>query len=511
MTSNRKRIEENPQLQLPLYTWDNPGKILDRKGYAVDVSEERWIVSDFLHNRFLDWNKVIVGIDVKDAMKAYIAHCIESLAAGSAEAAYVSLRYFLSRIPFINSLHDLTYPLLESAFIKIVNDGAPRNFHAVRKWYRWCYEQNMPGIKEAVFLKLESLKINRGQKNHLSVMTRDPKKGPFNDAEHKLLCDAVKEQKGSLLDRVCIMLLLELGARPSELTLLKEEDFHIQCSPSGQKFYSLYIPRAKQKIVNGHEKKRRAISSTLGQAIEQLIDENHYSYGPHGSEMPLICCKRIKLRKLPATAKEKYSLHIRAMNLQTRIRRYAHKIKLISPRTGDVINLFPYRFRYTLATRLAEQGAPPIIIAELLGHSVLSSVNVYVAGTSKTAARLNETIGKQDQYSDIVNRFLGRISNKPATEDTAAVIQGITPTMKNLGGIGKCGANELCKLYPPLSCYICPQFIAWKDGPHKEMLDQLEIYAESLRKQSGALSDRIPNRLEDVTAAMRAVVRLTSR
>ena len=53
------------------------------------------------------------------------------------------------------------------------------------------------------------------------------------------------------------MLELETGARPSQLVLLEEQDFQVHRAPSGESFYSLDIPRLKQRTVNGYEKKWR--------------------------------------------------------------------------------------------------------------------------------------------------------------------------------------------------------------------------------------------------------------
>jgi integrase len=56
-------------------------------------------------------------------------------------------------------------------------------------------------------------------------MTRDVNDGPLTRDEHFLIRQAVKENKGRLVNRVIIMLLLELGARPVQLVQLEEQDF----------------------------------------------------------------------------------------------------------------------------------------------------------------------------------------------------------------------------------------------------------------------------------------------
>src|SRR5207249_7768354 len=119
--------------------------------------------------------------------------------------------------------------------------------------------------------------------------TRDTKRGPLNDQEHWLLRQAVKEEKGSSLARVAVMLLLELGQRPTQFVLLEEGDLRVTESPDGHRFYSLSIPRMKQRTVGGHEKKRRGISLDLARALEQLIEENHQHWGTGTPHLPLLC------------------------------------------------------------------------------------------------------------------------------------------------------------------------------------------------------------------------------
>src|SRR5262249_8083207 len=156
---------------------------------------------------------------------------------------------------------------------------------------------------------------------------------------------------------ICIMLLLETGARSVQLIMLEEQDFHVSHRPDGQSFYSLSVPRAKQRIVGGQEKKQRRISTTLGQAIEQLIGENHRTYGERGPQMPLLCSdQRPKLLTEPM--KDRYGLHLRSLQFLNLVRGYPFCARIVSQRTGSLLHLTPRRLRYTFGTRLAEQGTP---------------------------------------------------------------------------------------------------------------------------------------------------------
>jgi hypothetical protein len=303
------------------------------------------------------------------------------------------------------------------------------------------------------------------------------------------------------------MLLLELGARPVQLQMLEEQDFHVLDGPAGQRFYSLDVPRAKQRTGRSLEKKRRKISSDLGQAIAQLIESNHQRYGYHGPSMPILCSHRNpKTKKTTTPLKGQYLLHMKASAFRVIVQKYARQAALHTPRTNGMLHLAALRFRYTFATRLAEQGTPAVIIAEMLDHSTLECVQVYTKSTSNLVDQLNTALGRNEIYTETIDRFLGRLESRTGQARLDEIIPGITPTRKNLGGLGICGADFLCHLFPPLSCYSCPKFIAWIDGPHAQMLQELEIYVQELIEGAGNPSDRIPYQLREVMSALRAVL-----
>jgi hypothetical protein len=228
--------------------------------------------------------------------------------------------------------------------------------------------------------------------------------------------------------------------------------------------------------------------------------------------MPLLCTtKNLHLRVLPDPLKAKYELHLPTRSLSHHLEHYTIAASIISPRTGKLLRLSPLRLRHTFGTRHSEQGTPVRLLAELLDHSNQASSLYYVKATSSMVGRLNQSLGDNPQYAGVVDRFLGRVESRTGAESAGSVIPGSTPTLKNLGGIGSCGAGYLCHLYPPLSCYVCPKFVAWVDGPHRQMLEELQIHVDALRQRSGNPSDRIPQQLQEVMEAIRAVLEIIGR
>ncbi|HLL14271.1 MAG TPA: hypothetical protein VK388_04265 [Pyrinomonadaceae bacterium] len=502
--SNHIRIPTSPAIK-PLYVWQNSGKVIDRNGRPVDTTGSVWEPQDPSDNISLNWDTLEAAPDIKDAIRAFVAYNIETYAPKTAHQVFKQLKYCLNLLPGFNSAWEIDFYILESALVKLRQERKDWHFHYLRKWYQWCDDQGFSGFSGDIASRLYELKISvnpRGER----VMTRDVDDGPLTNDEHFLVRQAVKEDAYSLLKRVIVALLLELGARPVQLVMLEEQDFKIITGPTGQPFYSLDVPRAKQRTVGAPEKKRRRISPLLGKLITELIESNHQKYGDRGPEMPLLCATRITQKKLTDELKGKYELHVKVVAFNYHVQSFAKAAKIISPRTGKTVNLTPMRLRYTFFTLLAEQGTATNQLAELADHSNTESIGIYVGSTSNVVDRLNAALAKDEHYSSIVKRFLGEVIKHSENESEDAVIFGATPTLKNLGGIGVCGASFLCDLYPPLSCYICPKFQAWLDGPHELLLLELETYVESLIKKSANPSDRIPHQLSDVIIAIRQLL-----
>jgi integrase len=408
------------------------------------------------------------------------------------------LRLLVSETGPLRSLPALTFPILERALAAMRGRGWEERFRAAQQWYRWGVAQEIPGFSEEVLRRLNQIQIS-SRPTGRAVMSRDPARGPLDEQEHWLVRQALAAGKGTLLGRVCVMLLLELGARASQVLLLKERHLVTYRVAAGEVFYALDVPRRKQGTVAGHESKRRRISGELGRTLEQLIERNHQQHGDRGPDMPLLCTSRnTYLRKVPDPMKKEYDLHLAGVAFDRHVTQFAVKSGIISPRTRKPLNLSALRFRYTLGTRLAEQGTPALLIAEMLDHSQISTVLVYVKSTSRAVERLDQALGGSREFATVIERFLGKVACRTGMEAAESIIPGATPTLKDLGGIGTCGADFLCRLYPPLSCYSCPKFIAWRDGPHRQMLGELQRYAQLLGRRDGNPSDRIPRQLDGV-------------
>ncbi len=492
--------------------WENPGRAICRDGKIINTEGERWVLFDETVDTEINWELVKASPAIKSAMQDYVFYKIEQQTAQAASTVFICLKYFSQLIEHLNTPADITFTDLQNYLNQTRPDKYEWRFGHIRRWYEWCSRRDIPGFDRKILSRLKKLKVGTisvGQ----SVLNRDPDKGPLNDDEFRLVRQAVKEERGSLVSRVCVMLLLELGSRPAQLILLDETDFCIAENPNkkGEKFYSLKVRRTKQRVIGDSEKRTRRISTELGKQISLLIEENYRLYGKENKKpRPLLYSWTSKSPEIENPLEELLSSQrARRMTrpmMRYHVKNYPVNTKLISPRTGKIINLYPYRLRYTFATRHANQGTPAAALADMLDHKGLESVQVYTAGTSNMVNSLNEALGKNEHYSATIDRFLGKIQPKTENDIKKGVIHGTTPTLKNLGGIGVCGSNYLCNLFPPLSCYICPKFIAWKDAPHGAMLSELENYVQNIAETSGNPHDRIPHQLKETILAVKSLL-----
>ncbi|HLV97057.1 MAG TPA: hypothetical protein VKT82_00140, partial [Ktedonobacterales bacterium] len=277
---------------------------------------------------------------------------------------------------------------------------------------------------------------------------------------------------------------------PLAAILLKNKDL-LSYEAQGSRYFQLDVPRIKKRLLV-RETKRRPISPTLGNMLIEIQQAD--------VDTPLL----FWLPKMEPEAA-----------IAGAMRRFARMSHLVSSRTSGPLKLNPRRFRYTLATHLAEEGASDVHIAEALDHSSLEYVLTY----SKTTTFISEPMERatNPRLMPLVHLFLGIIVESDQTQIFAGlpnqIIPGAPPHITqiplDIGGIGLCGRNllkdGLCKLFPPLSCYTCSFFAALRVGPHQQLYQGLEAYLEAHRDR---LDRRIVLQLEEVLSAIREVLAL---
>lgn len=373
------------------------------------------------------------------------------------------------------------------------------DFAHVRAIYSWgCHVARLNDFDAALSLQLKAIKAPgnlKGQK----VLSGDPEHGPFSPEEVELLDQALKEGKGDSGALIVTQLLQELGLRPIQVLRTRWSGlrrFEASVVEGGQPRklvrYTLDIPRAKERGEYRVEEVR-PISTLLGQRLEALA--------PAASTDTSPLCWWLDSDASTATVRDL-------------VQGWVDQAQIISPRTGRALKANPSRFRYTLATEAARDGASRFDIAHLLFHKDLQNVEVYFDAAGTVMDQIEERLDRA--FGAYLNRFLGKVTSasdpSPHPGIVRRVVPGIFPQFLEVPlqlGLGACGQNVvrngICKLAPPLSCYRCPKFAAFREADHKSVGDALESLARS--KFEGRADDRVGGELVLTIQAIRDLER----
>ena len=356
------------------------------------------------------------------------------------------------------------------------------DFSRLRTFYEWAVARGIRGFDASLLRRLQAITAVGNAKGH-HVRFRDPLRGPFSPDELLLLRRAILDGKGTDADRAGVMLHLELGHNALATIRLKNRDL-LRFETSAAAFYQLDVPRVKKRTAQ-RETKRRPISNRLGDLLTGLRKG--------GPDDPLF-------HWFSSTRPE--------TDARSAMKRFSIAAALISPRTGKRLLMSPRRFRFTIATHMAEEGASLFHIAEVLDHSDTQNVRVYV----ETAASIADPVAKatDSALEPLVKRFQGKIAESDA-DSQDRLIPASAPHLEidllDVGGIGLCGldlrAEGPCRLLPPISCYLCPSFAALRNGPHEQILRSIEGFLENGRQTN---DKRILMQLEDVRAGISQVI-----
>lgn len=378
-----------------------------------------------------------------------------------------------------------------------LNTGEQGNdFARLRDFYCWgAFVHGGADFDKQLAFSLRAVRA-RGNVKGAAVRFMDPIKGPLDESEQRAVIDALRAALGRPEDRAVVMIHLELGTNPNSCVRLKNRDltkFEVKTVENGHSTtrvrYQLAVPRVKKRK-EFREVKLRPVSNGLGSLLEGL------RVGKPGDPLFHWLC-------------QSYPEH----GIGKAMKRFAEHAHLISHRTGRRLVLAPRRFRYTLGTEAAKDGAAPARIAELLDHSDLQNVKVYVEASSYVVDQLGR--GFDNVFEPIARRFRGTIVDSHTKPAFPGVPPKIVPSASchlpvlpvDIGGIGMCGRDVrkdgLCRLAPPLTCYPCEFFAAFRDGPHAEVLKALERVKEQLKESS---DPRIPMQLEEVITATKQLL-----
>ena len=356
----------------------------------------------------------------------------------------------------------------------------------LRKWM----ELGLPGVDCSCETYLWERRIPGGEKGG-PVKTRDPIRGPLSEDEYSALHSAVNAAYGRgelpLWTLLLTRLLLGCGGRISQYASMKICDFNIDLA-------ILSLPQAK----TGEKHMRMSfLDFDISPQTARLLSE--YIHGlraiDHDDQTPLFPASLITpiaRRKSIRDVGDLFYGHCLPDNLS---RCFVRIVADIAPATIRLdyapLPVTPKRFRYTFGTRMAEEGASKLLIANRLGHADLQHVDVYFSASPKIIRNINEAIGSL--LAPLAQAFQGRlVEDEQHTTHKGSPGSRIIDFRVSSAPVGSCaGKGNGCAFNKPVACYTCFRFEPWLDAPHEKILQRLEADREkwSTDERMAAVND----------------------
>ena len=194
----------------------------------------------------------------------------------------------------------------------------------------------------------------------------------FSENEIKIMINYLNNTKDlKKLTMICV--LYETGSRVSEFINIKLTDLNLSDNAS----ITLYGKGNKTRIV--------PISQELVKLINKYLKEVYINYGDD--------------YLFYSSQKKKYYRN----SINKIITTLVSDLKIKYPNYFKG-NYFPHSFRHTKATHLYNNGTPLLYVKDFLGHSTISSTEIYATPDSKKQReeilKNSETINTKNKYSN---------------------------------------------------------------------------------------------------------------
>ncbi len=353
-------------------------------------------------------------------------------------------------------------------------------------------------IDDAVFKLTDQWRLSGNDKG-VAVLTLDPETGPYSDLEFEAigLHAAHRYAEGELGtdEYACLSMFKASGRRPVQIASIKCKDFSYSSEYTGSPTYVVLIPKAK--VRGGKFRsilKPYALVNSVAQVVELHIKEQTAKVeaalgrkmtSEEKGELPLFIdvgtieeIQSVNPDALMDYLKSELP-HIKTSNLTSKLNSAVKKLKIISERTGESLKSSAYRFRYTLGTRGAREGAGVLTLANLLDHSDTQNVDVYVANAPEHAVHISKIMNQP--LARYASAFAGKLVEDEGEANAENKGAARIPCREKDCDVGSCGTSSFCQDYAPIACYLCPKFRPWAHAPHHLILEWLVEERERLK------------------------------
>jgi integrase len=474
-----------------------PKTATTRDGDQWSPSDEIWKFYGLSGRIYISFRSVrsCATTELIRSARLVIMHYIQTASISSVHNYYVCLISLLKHVGSQTPI-SIIAPYDIISYKSTVDRRTEWRLCCLRSLFKTWVELGLPGVDPAVVSLLKEMRF-RGTVTGEAVRTADPKKGPFTDNEFQAIISVLNNgfARGEVdtEDYILVWLLLALGARPAQLAAIKHSDFSANHASDGATAYILRVPRAKQRNqAPRSEFKPRKLIQEIGEVIESYCDvmQRRWSHlGLPKESLPLF----VNQRNSKTSTNMIY--HCSSANLGLRVKAVFRSLQVVSERTGKPMLIIPRRFRYTRGTRAAAEGASELVIAEILDHSNILNVGVYVEAIPEIVERIDRALAFH--LAPLAQAFAGTLvlDESKATRAGDPRSRIVTP-MDLQRPVGNCGSYGFCGAAAPFACYTCRNFQPWRDGPHDQVLEQLLADRERTMVETGdaviaAVNDRL--------------------
>lgn len=447
-----------------------------------------------------------VAPDLLDSFRKMMAELVEEVSASCARSVFDQIFSLLA-----HCTDEVTVEGFECWRASLVGQDLSTNsrrsylLHCRIGLNAWA-DGNYPGLETWLADHVNRIKVGQGESGR-AVSELCPVRGPFTQIEEAALIrwlhEAYADDVLSVQVYAILLVLVEFGCRPVEIAALRAGDV---IDAQADQPYQLAIPIAKGERAYRASFRTLELPVELYTLLKQVIAEGQariaqawdQAISPRISkQLPLFVGDRLLAAGSSEACHHRLSQTPKTFDIEVghHIGWSLRNCPVTTERLdGDLMPLSLYRFRRTLATRLAEAGASDETIAAILGQSSLQSIQIYTAHTYEDQQACDEIM--VEAWRPVMKRVADRLLEAPISGQAR-----IHVTREDQ--VGNCA--QLCG-GGILTCYLCPKFQPFVDASHEKAL----AHAESLKQSriDQGMSGPEVDSLDQSIAAIKATVRV---
>lgn len=481
-----------------------PERVVTRSGTSFNPRLDVWEWSDGPFIARLDFGLLNGGAEAyKSSLQAALLPYVSGHSSSHVDNLFRAFTHFLD-----SSSYKTSWPIDAQAVSNYAARLLPHERWRVGTlnglFQKWV-DLQLPGVTPdcAAYLREQR---KPGNTKGDAVRTRDPIKGPFSEDEYTALYSAVNAAYGRgllpLWTLLLTRLLLACGGRISQYASLKLCDFDSEKSV-------LKLPQVKTGLE--HSRARFLDFDISAQTAQLIVTHREELMAAGETEASPFFPTGLVMRRGPRRQiRDKVDLFFGHCTPHSLSQLYSQRMIDVAPPTERLdyapMPIVPQRFRYTLGTRMAEEGASKGVIAERLGHVDLQNVDCYTSASPKIVENYDRALSKF--LAPLAQAFKGQVvENETHSTHKGAPGSRIHDFRVTTEGLGSCaGKGAGCSFNKPVACYTCFRFEPWLDAPHEKVLHRLQV-----ERQKWSSDDRMGAVNDEPIRAVREVISLCAQ